>query len=326
MKLLSTMLKRYSLLITIFTLMSVSKIFGQQDAQFSQYIFNQMYLNPAYTGIDPEWMEVSITHRSQWLGYEPTFDDGGAPTTQLLSFSMPLTKYNIGLGAYLMNDQLGPLRNFEAKLSLAYHFKLNSGATLSLGVRGGLYNQSINFNELRFVDEDDPLNIGGNQNQSSSDYTLGLYYNSPTYFGGLSVTHFQESDFSFAEDLSFTSLSTHMNLILGKVFAVSPSIDLTSSVLMKSDFNSYSFEGNLIGEINSKFFIGASLRELEAFSAMSGIYFMEDNTMRLSYAFDYTIEARNAKAATSHEIVLSYRIPSFKFPQKPIIRTPRFRF
>lgn len=325
MKFYSAMLKRY-LTITIISLLASISAQAQQDAQFSQYIFNQLYLNPAYTGLDQDWTELSLTHRSQWLGYQPSFDDGGAPTTQLFSLNMPLTKYNLGVGMYLMNDQLGPLRNLEAKLSLAYHFKLNSGATLSLGVRGGMYNQSINFGELRFVDENDPLNIGGNKNQSSSDYSIGLYYNSSSYFGGVSVTHFQESDFSFDGAQSFTSLSAHMNFLVGKVFDISSNIDLTGSILMKSDFNSYSFEGNVIGEINSKFFIGGSLRELEAVSAMSGIYFMEDNRMRLSYSFDYTIEARNAKEATSHEIVLSYRIPAFKWPQKPIIRTPRFRF
>ncbi len=319
------MQKRLLILSTI-ALLTLTKAWGQQDPQFTQFLFNRMYLNPAYTGINPDWMEATAIYRTQWLGYEPTFDDGGAPTTQLVSFQMPLTKYNLGVGAYIMNDQLGPLRNFEANLSIAYHIQINSFSTLSFGIRGGIYNQSLDFSVLRFVDQDDPLNIGGQQNQSTSDYGFGIYYNSPTYFGGVSFNHLQESEFTFGQDSSFTSLAMHTNVVVGRVIDVSPSVELTVSALMKSDLNSYSFEGTTQGTFNDKILVGVSLRELEAFAVTSGIYFMEDNRLRLSYSFDYTLEARNAKEATSHELVLTYRMPSIKFPRKPIIRTPRFRF
>jgi len=62
---------------------------AQQDPQFTHYMFNQLYFNPAYAGIE-KGARFTALHRSQWLGYESTFDAGGAPSTQLISFTMPL--------------------------------------------------------------------------------------------------------------------------------------------------------------------------------------------------------------------------------------------
>lgn len=319
-------MKNYCTLFFLFLLLTGTKVWGQQDPQLSQYIFNRMYLNPAATATDPDWIEATLTHRSQWLAYRSTFDQGGSPHTQLLTLSLPLSKYRLGLGIHLMNDQLGPLRNLDAKLSLAYHINLAPQSTLSFGVRAGFFNQRIAFNTLRFVDPDDPLDIGKKRSQTQADYALGVYYKNGKYFAGISLKHPQQSKFSYKENLTFSTLKPHGYLLLGKNFHLSPTIDLLSSLLTKTDFNSYSLEGNLMAEFNKKFLAGVSLRELEAISLMAGIYFMKDNRMRLSYAFDYTLQARKAKAATSHEIVLSYRIPSFKFPENPVIRTPRFRF
>ena len=56
--------------------------FAQQDALFTQYMFNNLYMTPAFAGVDGVTRFTAI-HRSQWLGYQSSFGDGGAPTTQL---------------------------------------------------------------------------------------------------------------------------------------------------------------------------------------------------------------------------------------------------
>jgi type IX secretion system PorP/SprF family membrane protein len=53
---------------------------AQQDPQFSQYMFNTIYYNPAFSGVEG-LTKITALHRSQWLGYTPTYGDGGAPTT-----------------------------------------------------------------------------------------------------------------------------------------------------------------------------------------------------------------------------------------------------
>src|SRR3546814_11784571 len=79
------------------------EIRAQQNVQFTQYIFNSMSVNPAYTGYKEEWFG-QLGLRSQWVGLE------GAPQTGLLSIDGivdPVNKRH-GLGMQITADKLGP--------------------------------------------------------------------------------------------------------------------------------------------------------------------------------------------------------------------------
>ena len=91
-------------------------MFAQQDPQFTQYMFNTLYYNPGFAGVDGV-TKLTAIHRSQWTGYRPTVGGGGAPITQLVSMTAPLFKINSGFGAYILNDKLGPQNNLEAQAS-----------------------------------------------------------------------------------------------------------------------------------------------------------------------------------------------------------------
>ena len=112
------MLKRT--LYTLLIVMSGITVRAQQDAQFTQYMLNNLYITPAYAGVEGV-TQLTAIHRSQWAGYQSSFGDGGAPTTQLVSFNTPIYKMKSGFGAYVSNDQLGPQNNLEAQAMLAYH-------------------------------------------------------------------------------------------------------------------------------------------------------------------------------------------------------------
>src|ERR1044071_9711001 len=106
------MLKRtFYILLIVMSGMSAQ---AQQDPQFTQYMFNNLYITPAYAGVDGV-THLTAIHRSQSLGYQSSFGDGGAPTTQMVSFNTPIHKLNSGAGAYIMNDKLGPQNNLEAQ-------------------------------------------------------------------------------------------------------------------------------------------------------------------------------------------------------------------
>src|SRR6185437_14128125 len=116
---------------------SAGSVFAQQDAQWSQYMFNGLYYNPGYAGVEGVTRFTGIV-RKQWLGYSPTAGYGGtSPQTVILSGSTPLPsegKYKHGAGIYLLNDQLGPVTANQVELSYAPHFKLGQG-TLGVGLR-----------------------------------------------------------------------------------------------------------------------------------------------------------------------------------------------
>ena len=140
---------------TLAIVVSAVSAHAQQDPQFTQYMFNTLYITPAYAGVDGV-TQITAIHRSQWLGYQSSFNDGGAPTTQMISFTSPIYKLKSGFGLYALNDKLGPQTNQEAQAMYAYHLALKQ-AKLSIGIKVGFFAQSIDYDLYRPIHEDDPL-------------------------------------------------------------------------------------------------------------------------------------------------------------------------
>lgn len=297
--------------------------FGQQDPQFSQYMFTQIYVNPAYSGI-PGTAAFTALHRTQWLGYESSFDGAGNPQTQLLSANVPLFKIKSGAGFYAINDRIGALNNLEIQGSYAYHIAFKN-SKLSLGIRAGVVSQSINFDQYRWVDPDDPLRQSGKETQIRPDLSAGIYYRAQKYFLGVSASHLLKSEFNFGNDSLANALVTHLYFMAGYNYEINYDFNLRPSILVKSDLTTYSFDVSLLAYFREKLWFGLSFRQSDALIAMIGYSFLKDNSLRLGYSFDYIINAQDAKKPTSHELLLSYTLPVLSSGEKRIIRTPRFR-
>ena len=297
--------------------------YGQQDPQFSQYMLNEIYYNPAYAGI-PGSAEFSAIHRTQWLGYESTFDGAGNPQTQLISANIPIFKINSGAAFYAINDRLGALNNLEVQASYAYHLAFKN-SKLSFGVRAGVVSQSIDFDQYRWVDPDDPLRQSGKETQIRPDLSAGIYYRAQKYYLSLSASHLLNSEFNFGNDSLANALVTHLYFIAGYDYEINYDFVLRPSILVKSDLTTYSFDLSLLAYFREKLWFGLSFRQSDAMIALIGYSFLKDNSLRLGYSFDYIINAQEAKNPTSHELLLSYTLPVLSGGEKRIIRTPRFR-
>lgn len=303
---------------------------AQQDPHFSQYMFNKSYWSPALTAVDDKG-SVSILSRSQWLGYEPTFEqDGGAPSTQFLNFSTPVKVKEIplGVGVNIVYDKLGVLNNLEAQVSIAYHKRLNRG-TLSLGIRPGLINRTLDFSKLRFVDPSDPKNIQRKESQAALDLAFGAGYSTEDYLIAAGVNHLLRPTMDYGLDGSGNSnnkMSMVYNLYGEYNYRLTYNIDLTPSILITSDINTFSLDLSVIGTYNEKLWGGLSYRNNEAMTLLMGYSFFGNNQLKAGYAFDYVIKEQSAKEPTSHEIFIRYDLPSISTGAKKIIRTPRFRY
>jgi type IX secretion system PorP/SprF family membrane protein len=303
-------------------------IFGQQDPQLSQYFFNQLYLNPSVASVEAA-PKVQLLHRSQYIGYSSNFDKGGTINTQLLSFQMPLSKSNSGVGLVIINDQAGLEKNQQVKLSYAKNFK-TQGGVLSLGASAGFYNKSFD-NSFRPREDGDPNIPSEGFSQLKPDFGIGVYYNAKSYFGGLSIDHITNPKFDFGATNGKSIINRTVNGIIGFVVPVSPSIELKPNILLRTDLQTYSIEGGLIANVGTKYWVGANYRRQDAAVILAGVNLMKDNSLRLGAAYDLVLVEKNIKSASSIEFMLSYVIgnktaKSPKIPQKqPIIRTPRYR-
>lgn len=318
--------------------MSLLSVQAQQDAQFSQYMFNQQYLNPAVVGLDTNFIHTGLIHRQQWLGYKATFDDGGAPSSTVLSINAPIKRLKSGIGLHLVYDVIGPVTNTEVQLSYAYHVPIKNGR-LSFGLRAGMYNQSTDFSKFRPVDSDDPLlSNTGRINQFVPDFAFGVYLSKPNYYIGASMNHLAEADVKYATNFTFSSLKRAINFVGGYNWAIGDNFTLMPSALVKTVLtdlkNTLSYEATLLGNFETKtrnnIYLGFGFRDLaptnDVILLLGVNNLLKDNSLSIGYAFDYVINGSTAKAVTSHEVRLGYRIPAPKRYERNIIRTPRFRF
>ena len=245
------------LLIATFCLHACTHLAAQQDVQFSQYMLNPLFYNAGWAGVDGT-SHISAIHRTQWLGYSSSFDgDGGAPSSQLVSFSTPFKfkEQDFGLGINLINDKLGPLANFNLELALAYHVKLRRGQ-LSLGLKPGIVSQSIDFSQFRFNDETDPLNIGTRESQIRPDLGFGAFYSTKQYTLGIGVNHLLNPSFNYGlsnANLDFENkIETNYNISATYDYKVSYNLIFTPSILIKTDFNNFSFDLSAIATYDEK--------------------------------------------------------------------------
>lgn len=300
-----------------------TNLFGQQDPQFTHYMFNTLYYNPGYSGVEGV-TKLTAIHRSQWLGYQPTIGGGGAPTTQIVSFTTPIYKLKSGFGAYIVNDRLGPQNNLEAQASYAYHLSVKK-SKLSFGMKAGLYSQTMNFNLYRPIDQNDPiLKSSGKESQVRPDLAMGVFLQREKYYAGLSFNHLIKSTFDFGLSQR-NALQTHAYLTAGYYYEVNFDLRFQFSTLVKSDFTKTTFDLGGIAYYKDTMWAGLSFRQSEAAIMMLGYSLLKDKSLKLGYGLDYVIKDQDAKQPTSHEFLLTYQLPVNPASGKKVVRTPRYR-
>lgn len=319
---------------TIYTLVFLCLVLSfranaQQDAQFSYFMDNTLFYNPAFAGVE-NITKLSLLHRSQWAFYQSSFDDGGAPNTQVFSMTSPIFKINSGFGAHIVHDQLGPLNNLEVQGSFAYHLPINT-SKLSLGIRAGFFSQTINWDNLRAIDPDDPLLVGkvNRDSQIRPDMAAGLLFMNEKYYAGVSVNHILKSSFDFGISELRNALSNHIFITGGHYYTINANARLHSTALIQSDFKQYNVTlGAIITMMQQgkdQFWGGITLRQSEDIGVLLGYYFLKDKSLKFGYSFGYVVKDQAAKEPTSHEVILTYELPTIGPVNKKQQHTPRFR-
>ncbi|RTQ53621.1 type IX secretion system membrane protein PorP/SprF [Hymenobacter gummosus] len=310
---------------------------AQQQPQFSHYGFNGMYLNPAYAGIK-EQGEITSLVRSQYFNYKG-FDPNGDDKVGLLSIAVPVRAIGGGVGVNIYRNLIAESKVTTASVSYSKHLKIGDAGKLGLGVQGIFHN--LNKGQYRAVDPEDP-SVPYNSSDRKFEAGVGVWYESPKWYAGLSVNNLLRSEFQFqTQEGTKTAKSTaenHAYLTVGYNFDLTDEIVLTPTAIGKvvlpgkfgdskkftSDNNS--FEAGVRATFSDRFWGGVGYRYDESLTGMVGGSLLKDNVLRIGYAFDWVAFNQDARATGSHEIMLSYRLPKPGPATRPAIRTPRYSF
>lgn len=313
-------------LIILLFFFGFSPLMAQQDGQFTQYMYNGMYYNPAFAGKEGGF-RFSALHRSQWQNYSTNLGQGGAPVTQLITAQGSLDEKNIGYGLTIVNDQIGATGNLEVNLQGSYHKKINR-STISFGAYVGMFSSSINYDELIVVNPEPNLPGAGKESQTNLNFGFGVLFDRGNYYMGLSSRHLNEPVFDFGDGSYENQLKNHSYLLLGYRFRPIGQLSIEPSFLLKSvSFNNFSYDVSVIATHQDKISGGIAFRGEESVSFILGYSILKDNSLKLGYAFDLVIGGVEAKSPTSHELMLRYTLQDMgREVERVIQRTPRFRF
>ncbi|MET3029286.1 type IX secretion system membrane protein PorP/SprF [Flavobacterium sp. UW10123] len=285
-------------LILVFMFFSIVS-HAQQDAQYTQYMYNTIEVNPAYAGSRGA-LSVFGLYRTQWIGLD------GAPETSTFSVNTPLKNSDLGLGVSLVNDKIGPTVENTLSADLSYTIPTSESWNLSFGIKGTANLFNIDINKLSYEDQDDPQ-FQNLKNKFSPNVGAGIYYHSDRAYIGLSVPNFIETNRYDSDDVAIFKEKINYYLIAGYVF----NLDRLEYIKFKPALMTKMVEGaplqvDVSGNFmfNDKFVLGLAYRWSASVSAMAG--FQVTKGMYIGYGYDHETTQLRKYNSGSHEIFLRF--------------------
>lgn len=295
----------------ILILLGIGCANAQQEPQYTQYNYNTMTVNPAYTGSKGH-LTVTSLFRSQWVGLD------GSPKTISLGIDSPLSTYD-GIGLSIVQDQIGPSSETYLDFNYAHNLILNrKGNRLALGLKAGARFLSVDWSKGTFRDPDVLFNENINSELLPS-VGAGLFFYSDNAYVGLSTPNVLYNKRYDAIEEAVGSDRMHLYLIAGYV------VNLNSTVKFKpSTFVKYVEGAPLIADVSFNFLLnevltlGVNYRWDDSIGALLG--FQINPQFNLGYAYDLTTNNLGTYNSGTHELFLRYRLIS----RITRIKSPRF--
>ncbi|PCI34934.1 MAG: hypothetical protein COB60_05290 [Flavobacteriaceae bacterium] len=293
-------MKRFILLFLGIYSCVLSKVNAQQEPQFTQYMYNMFVINPAYAGSNNALTAVGF-YRSQWNNVP------GAPRTISFTMDKPLTNEKIGVGFSAYSDQIGPSKELFASLSASYSIQTSENSELAFGLRAGIHNLEVNFNQANY----DPEDLIENFSKFAPTIGFGAFWYSYNWYVGASVPNILKTNYLDAVLNSKASKEQHYYLTAGYIFQINDNIKFKPATLIKAVAGApLSFDISANFMFNDKMTIGTAYRLDESIAFLSS--FQITDQLNLGYAFDYNINSISEISEYSHEFMLKYEFNFYR--------------
>lgn len=291
---------RGKMAVSLFAFMLVLslKANAQFDPMFTQYMNNEMSINPAYTGTR-KVLAATLLYRNQWVGIE------GSPKTQSFSIHSPSGKKN-GMGLSVMNESIGITRLLRFNGNYSYRIRTSSTGQLSFGMAGGIVQYHQNYDELVLINPNDHLFNSSIPNAIAPNAGFGMFYYTNKFYVGFSIPKLIKNSFqSNGLKNSASPNDWHYFLTSAVVLDVSRDVKLKPSIQIK-EVNGAPIQGEFAVHalFSNVWWLGVSYRSGDAISVITG--FQLSNQFRIFYSYDYALTTLQNYSSGSHEIVLSY--------------------
>ena len=307
-------------LIPVLLFISAPALKAQFDAMFTQYMFNEMFINPAYAGSNGA-MSATLLHRQQWVNF------AGRPVTTSFSLHGPVIDDKMGIGLSVLNEKIGVLQRNLIYGDYAYRLKVQETGTLALGLMAGVETQYNRFSELKVNNDgtSDPQLSYNSPNIVAPNLGTGVYYHTKTFYGGLSIPRLINNQVNFENGGAAVKTSKvqlgkcSYYITAGNMFVINEEIKIRANTMIKyvpSAPLQIDLGGNLL--IRDMFWAGLSYRSGSALSILLGV--QVNKQFLVNYAYDYGVNQIQKYSQGTHEFVLNYL---FAYKGKKVV-TPRY--
>jgi type IX secretion system PorP/SprF family membrane protein len=290
----------YGIFISI-SMLGINVCHAQQQAQFTQYMFNNLIINPAYAGAD-EALSLTFINRSQWSGVK------NAPRTQTLSVHTLTNNKRMGLGMTLQNDRLGAQKNMTGLAVYSYHLKTGPNSVLSMGLQSGFRNSKRDYSSLTGSSNDPQVNelyI----TKTTFDFGAGIYFRAKDFRAGLSSPSLMRENIYLNDSVSIRLRSRNMFGLISYVFKINDEVDMMPSALIKYTPNlPVGFDANINFIYRKILTMGFSYRHNESVD-----FIMKAKVtplLQFGYAYDHPFGVVSRISNGSHELMVNYLFKS----------------
>lgn len=307
---------KYILLLILITLLTSIKVFSQQDAQYTQYMYNMNVINPAYATDDSDYVNFGLLYRSQWVGAV------GAPITGSFFAHTTLTKKLEG-GISVVHDQIGDVvKDTNLFFDIAYVFQVSENSKLSLGVKAGLSFFSTDFNGFVYSDPLPDPAFAENLSRVFPNIGTGAFYFTDRFYFGFSVPNLLQTKHLDDDSGIVTegSESIHFFTTGGYVFNLNENLKLKPAFMAKTVIGApltLDITSNVL--LNNKVEFGLAYRINDGISGLFNLKITE--AIRMGYAYDYTVSNLGRFNSGTHELMLLFDLSK---SGKGYDKSPRF--
>ena len=236
-------------------------VFGQQDPQFTQYMYTILPINPGYAG--NAGICASLQYRQQWAGFTDIINETGeryktAPRDALVSIHTPI-KQRHGIGLTIFNDALGYQSDIAVKLAYAYRMNI-SGGTLGIGLSGDFLSRTVRSDLYVIGQSGDPLLIADMGTDMHISPSFGVFFQmQQKWYAGISGTRLV----SFVGgDKDYQKGKAHVYFLGGYTYELpsNPDWKLKPSALLKSDLTNVQMDLTVLADYTNLIWFGISYR------------------------------------------------------------------
>lgn len=275
---------------------------GQQTLQYSNYLENSFYLNPAVAHLGKK--SLNIIYRNQWVGFE------GAPKTTFLSYQSSFSHNKdvksssfSNVGGFLQNENIGAFRSFKINISYSYSFLLSSNWRLSFGSFIGIQQLGLDVTGVTLFDSNDPV-VDVSNFSLFPDFSMGFALTNNNNFFGISTKQVFQNNWKKIINSDLSQNESSIVFIAAKKIALS-NIGFTPNIML--DFTRQ-FKPRLIAglKIDFKEIISAGIAVRNENTVLGQFKIMFTKNLQFSYGHDFSFSNILLRPLNSNELMVSY--------------------